>query len=108
MDRADSGATDIAHGDSGLTIQMWHGSRCMRGLAKGMVYLMATNWSLTELFSIKLSLERNIVASEDILFTLLSAEKIREAALRVVHGFRRASQVLIGCTVALISYLVEG
>ena len=108
MDRADRGAADIAHGDSGLAIQIRHGGRRMGGLAKSMVNLMATDRSLTELFSIKLALERNIVASEDILFTLLSAEKIREAALRVVHGFRRASQVLIGCTVALISYLVEG
>lgn len=53
----------------------------MSGLAKSMVNLMATNRSLTELFSIKLALERNIVASEDILFTLLFAEKVREAAL---------------------------
>ena len=81
MDRADSGATDIAHGDSGLTIQMWHGSRRMRGLAKSMVYLMATNRSLTELFLIELALECNIVASENILLTLLSAEKVCKALL---------------------------
>ena len=80
-DRADRGAADIAHGDSGLAIQMRHGGRRMSGLAKSMVNLMATNRSLTELFSIKLALERNIVASEDILFTLLFAEKVREAAL---------------------------
>ena len=107
-DRADRGAADIAHGYSGLAIQMWHGGRRMSGLAKSMVNLMATNRSLTELFSIKLALERNIVASEDILLTLLFAEKVREAALRVIHGLRRASQVLIWRTVALVSYLVEG
>ena len=79
----------------------------MGGLAKSMINLMATDRSLTELFSIELALERNIVASEDILFTLLFAKKVREAALRVIHGFRWASQVLIWRTVALIGYLVE-
>ena len=53
----------------------------MGGLAKSMIYLMATDRSLTELFSIELALESNIVASKDILFTLLFAEKVREAAL---------------------------
>ena len=73
-----------------------------------MIYLMATNRSLAELFSINLALESNIVASEDILFTLLFAEKVREAARRVIHGLGWTSQVLIWCTVALVSYLVEG
>ena len=81
MDRTHCGTTNITHGDSSLTIQMRHSRGYYRGLTEGVVNLMPTNRSLTELFLIELALECNIVASENILLTLLSTEKVCKALL---------------------------